>query len=68
MVQRISLLVYIDSLYKLTIRMHSDHFNDVQKEKFHFFTTHPFSALPHHAHFQTKNIDNPVAFFKYIGI
>ena len=69
MMQRIALLVYIESqMCTLTIRMHFDQFVAVQKEKFHFFTTTPFSALPHHAHFQTKNIDKSVAFFKYIGI
>ena len=55
MMQRISLLVYIDSqMYKLTIRMHFDQFIAVQKETFHFLPPTQFSVLPHHAHFQTK--------------
>ena len=49
--------------------MHFDQFIAVQKEKFYFFTTHPFfSALSHHAHFQTKNNEKSIAFSKYIGI
>ena len=67
--QRISLLVYIDSqMYKLTIRMHFDQFIAVQKGKFYFLPPTPFSALSHHAHFQTKNIEKLIAFSKYIGI
>ena len=31
--------------------------------KMYFFTTHPFSGLSHHAHFQTKTIDKTIAFF-----
>ena len=69
MMRRVSLLVYIDSqIYKLIIRMHFDLFNAIQKEKFHFFTTHPIFSMPHHANFQTKHIDKSIAFFKYIGI
>ena len=46
MMQRISLLVYIDSqMYKLTIRMHFDQFIAVQKEKIHFFTTDPIFSI-----------------------
>ena len=48
--------------------MHFYQFIAVQKEKFYFFTTHPFSALSHHAHFQTKNIEKSVVFSRYIGI
>ena len=58
-------MVHIDSqIYKLTIRMHFDQFNAVKMEKLYFFTIHPI--LPHHAHFQTKNIDNSLAFFSNI--
>ena len=39
-----------------------------KKEKLYFFTIHPILALPHHAHFQTKNIDESIAFFKYTGL
>ena len=48
MMQRIALLVYIErQMCTLTIRMHFDQFIAVQKEKFHFFTTHPiFSIAP----------------------
>ena len=46
MMQMISLLVYIDSqMYKLTIRMHFDQFNAVQKETIHFFTTRPIFSI-----------------------
>ena len=46
MMRRDSLLVYIDSqICKLTIRMHFDQFNAVQKEKVHFFTTHPIFSI-----------------------
>ena len=46
MMQRIALLAYIESqMYTLTIRMHFDHFVAVQKEKFHFFTTHPIFSI-----------------------
>ena len=70
MMQKISLLVYIDSqMYKLTIRMHFDQFIVVQKEKKSIsLSPTPFSALPHHTHFQTKNNDKSIEFFKYIGI
>ena len=44
--------------------MHSDQFNAVKKKKLYFFTTHPFSGLSHHAHFQTKTIDKSIAFFQ----
>ena len=44
--------------------MHSDQFNAVKKKKMYFFTTHPFSGLSHHAHFQTKTIDKSIAFFQ----
>ena len=65
--RRVSLLVYIDSqIYKLTIRMHFDQFNAVKEKKMFFFTTHPFSGLSHHAHFQTKTIDKSIAFFSNI--
>ena len=48
--------------------MHFDKFNAVTgKEKLYLFITTPFSALPHHAHFQTRNIDKAKAFFKYTG-
>ena len=43
--------------------MHFDQFNAVKNEKLCFFTTHPISALPHHAHFQMKNIGKSIAFF-----
>ena len=69
MMQRIALLVYIESqMYTLIIRMHFDQFIAFQKEKSISLPPTPFSALPHHAHFQTKNIDKSIAFFKYIGI
>ena len=72
MMQRIALLVYIESqMYTLTIRMHFDQFIAFQKEKRKksiSLPPTPFSALRHHAHFQTKNIDKSIAFFKYIGI
>ena len=46
MMQMISLEVYIDSqIYKLTTRMHFDQFNAIQKETFHFFTTHPIFSI-----------------------
>ena len=46
MMQRISLLVYIDSqMYKFTIRMHFDQFIAVQKGKFYFFTTHHIFSI-----------------------
>ena len=36
----------IDSqMYKLTIRMHFDQFKAAQKEKVHFFTTHPILCI-----------------------
>ena len=44
--------------------MQFDHFTAVKKEKLYFFTINPFSALPHHAHFQTKHIDKSIAFFQ----
>ena len=44
--------------------MHFDQFNAVKKKKLYFFTTHPFSGLSHHAHFQTKTIDKSIAFFQ----
>ena len=44
--------------------MYSDQFNAVKKKKLYFFTTHPFSGLSHHAHFQTKTIDKSIAFFQ----
>ena len=44
--------------------MHSDQFNAVKKKKLYFFTTHSFSGLSHHAHFQTKSIDKSIAFFQ----
>ena len=69
MVQGISLLVYIDSqMYKLTIRMHFDHLLPFKRKDSISLPPTPFSALPHHAHFQTKIIDKSIAFFKYIGI
>ena len=69
MMQRIALLVSIESqMYTLTIRMHFDQFIAVQKENSISLPPTPFSALPHHAHFQTKIIDKSIAFFKYIGI
>ena len=49
--------------------MHSDQLNAVKKKKLYFFTTHPFSGLSHHAHFQTKTIDKSIAFFQiYLSI
>ena len=69
MMQRISLLVYIDSqMYKLPSEMHFDQFIVVQKKQTISLPPTPFSALPHHAHFQMKNIDKSIAFFKYIGL
>ena len=69
MMQRIALLVYIESqMYTLTIRMHFDQFIAVQKENSISLPPTPFSTLPHHAHFQTKHIDKSIAFFKYNGI
>ena len=44
--------------------MHSDQFKAVKKKKLYFFTTHPFSGMSHHAHFQTKTIDKSIAFFQ----
>ena len=44
--------------------MHFDQFNAVKKKKLYFFTTHPFSGLSHHAHFQTKTIDKSIAFLQ----
>ena len=44
--------------------MHFDQFNAVKEKKLYFFTTHPFSGLSHHAHFQTKTIDKSIAFFQ----
>ena len=44
--------------------MHFDQFNAVKKKKLYFFTTHLFSGLSHHAHFQTKTIDKSIAFFQ----
>ena len=44
--------------------MHFDQFNAIKKKKLYFFTTHPFSGLSHHAHFQTKTIDKSIAFFQ----
>ena len=32
-------------MYKLTIWMHFDQFIAVQKEKFHFITTHPIFSI-----------------------
>ena len=69
MMQRILLLVHINSqMYNLTIRMHFDQFIAVQKEISISLPPTPFSALSHHAHFQTKNIEKSIAFSKYIGI
>ena len=49
--------------------MHFDRFIAIQKEKKSIsLPPTPFLALPHHAHFQTKNIDKSITFFKYIGI
>ena len=46
MMRRDSLLIYIDSqICKLTIRMHFDQFNAVQKEKVHFFTIRPIFSI-----------------------
>ena len=69
MMQRISVLAYIDSqMYKLTIRMHLDQLNAVQKEKFHFFTTHPiFSIASPCTLSNEKEKDMSIAFFKYIS-
>ena len=45
--------------------MHFDQFNAVEKEKKCIsLPPTPFSALSHHAHFQTKIIDKSVAFFQ----
>ena len=44
--------------------MHFDQFISVQKGKFYFFTAHPISALSHHAHFETKNIENINSIFQ----
>ena len=65
MMQMISLLVYFDSqMYKLTIRMHFDQFNAIQKEKIHFFTTHPIFSIAS----PCKTNDKSVAFCKYISM
>ena len=48
--------------------MHFDQYNAIKKEKLYFFTTHQISALPHHAHFQTKNTDTSLEFLKYTGL
>ena len=69
MTQMTSLIVYIESqMCKLSIRMHFDQFDAVQKKNSISLPPTVFSALPHHAHFQTKHIDKPMAFFKYTGI
>ena len=43
--------------------MDFDQFNAVKNEKLYFFTTIPFSALPRHAHFQTRHTGKSIAFF-----
>ena len=55
-------------MYNLTISMHFEQFIAVQKEKSISLPPTPFSALSHHAHFQTKIIEKSIAFSKYIGI
>ena len=46
MMQRIAFLLSVESqMYTLTIRMHFDQFIDVQKDKFHFYTTHPIFSI-----------------------
>ena len=64
MILSVSLLVYIDrQIYKLTIRMHFDQFNAVKKKKNCIsLPPTPFSALPHHALFQTKTVDKSIVF------
>ena len=47
--------------------MHLDNLMPLKKEKLYLPPT-PFSAMPHHEHFQTKNIDKSIAFFKYTGL
>ena len=69
MMRRDSLSVYIDShIYKLTIRMYFDQLMPLKRINCISLPPAPFSALPHHASFQTKYIDKSIAFFKYTGL
>ena len=50
--------------------MHFDQFNAIQKEKFHFFTTHPIFSIASTCTCsnEKKKEDKSIAFFKYISI